>query len=191
MLGPLGGVVINGVSLVRDFQHMIKGVIYHLTVCDHPFETGGQFCGLKQIPLFGSREPGKFICLLWPDPWGWKPSLLAGRRCISISDRFLAGLPGPWWLFPHCWFWARILQASGCCGLTVMAAVPKGSLWVFSPSIFSFQKWTPLPTPIEYNPTFAAKRRLPTDPPAHDQPCTSDGTSVSSGKVCWFWVNAA
>lgn len=102
MLRPLGGVVINGVSLVRDFQHMIKGVIYCPTVCGHPFERDGQFCGLKRSPLFGSREPGNFTCLFWPDPWGWRPSHLAGRQCVSISDRFLVGLPGPWWLFPHC-----------------------------------------------------------------------------------------
>lgn len=53
MLGPLGGVVINGVC--QRFQHMIKGVIYCPTVCGHPRERW-VLPGFAGFPLFGSRS---------------------------------------------------------------------------------------------------------------------------------------
>lgn len=134
-----------------------KGDHYHPTVCGHPFERDGQFCGLKWSPLFGSREPGKFICLFWPDPW--RPSHLAGRQCVSISDRFLVGLPGPWWLFPHC----AGSEHGSCRPLGAMGSL-SWLLYPKAPCGFSFQVFSvfisgPLTHPRRANPTFAAKRR--------------------------------
>lgn len=151
-------------------------------------------------PCLGAGFLEIYLVLLWPDPWGWRPSHLAGRQCVSISDRFLVGLPGPWWLFPHCVGsetdpvgpWVLVLSTDPV-GLWVLWAhwvhghCTKGSLWIFIPSTFSFHEAQNPHPPREQILHLQPQRRrpwVPTDPPAHDQPCTSDGTSVFSGKVC-------